>query len=930
MSPARAADPPEPYRAVDDPARSILEVGSAGHLVGRSSQIERLVGVLTRDVQAVVVEGDAGVGKTAILGELGRRAKAEGWTVAQWECVEAEQAFPYAALDRILRPLERYFHALADHQSRAVDTVLGRTAGDAPAVMALGTATLDLFVLASRDSPRLVIVDDAQWMDAASGDVLMFVARRLSDAPVSVVLGLRTGEPTDLDGGGIERLELPALDPSSAAELLDARHPDLAPSLRAEVLRWAVGNPLALIEMPASLAAGSLASARPELPLPRRLEQVYVQRLGRLPQDERFALLLLALDGVSGDEGGQGLAHRLDAARSAGLVDGNAPDGRASFRHPLVRSAVVRSASAEQIRSAHLRLAEVRAGDPLRRAHHLASATVGPDEAVAGAVQLGAEHATRRGGAAVAVGLLVRAAALSEDSNRRERRLADAAFVASQAGLLDEAATLVGRLDRLSGDLASPSTVLTDAYLRLHRDGAVVPAHHLVVDTLQRHGHDVGDQTLDRLVELLLGLSMNSTDPVLWAQTDQVVDSFAERLGTVNLLVRDVGGDLLGHADGARARVAEAFTMPGHGSREVALLAICARFVDSLGEYRSFVERMFAREIETGARADAMTLLHLTLLDQTDRGHWDDAAVTFARGVELSTSLGFEMYTHLYRAFYARILAQRGDVTSARELGLAVDAWARPRGLGVLLQHVDGAALAGALATGAYEAAWSFALGLASPGSFRPYSHESFRCVLDFVEAAMATGHTDEARRHALAATACGVPAVSPRMDMLCTAALAVTDPTAEADRLFATATGCSAAPSFPFDLARISLAHGRWLRRNGDLRGARTALSRAVELFESLGSPPWAERAAHELSLAGASVDETTDRVARLTPQERHIAELAASGLSNKQIGAQLYLSSRTVSTHLYRIFPKLGITSRASLRDALAGRRDDGSRTS
>jgi DNA-binding CsgD family transcriptional regulator len=167
-------------------------------------------------------------------------------------------------------------------------------------------------------------------------------------------------------------------------------------------------------------------------------------------------------------------------------------------------------------------------------------------------------------------------------------------------------------------------------------------------------------------------------------------------------------------------------------------------------------------------------------------------------------------------------------------------------------------------------------------------------------------------------------------MDMLCTAVLAITEPTADADRLFAIATSHRAAPSFPFDLARISLAHGRWLRRDGDLRGARTALSRAVGLFEGLGSTPWADRASRELSLTGGNAGDEADRPARLTAQELHIARLAASGLSNKQIGAQLYLSPRTVSTHLYRIFPKLGITSRASLRDALAGLPADGSRTS
>ena len=224
--------------------------------------------------------------------------------------------------------------------------------------MALGAAVLDLLVLASADSPRLLLVDDAHWIDSASGEVLMFVARRLSDAAVSVVLGLRTGEPTDLDSAGIERLELSPLDPASAAKLLDARHPHLSRALRAEVLRWAVGNPLALTELPASLAGGPGVATGSELPLPRRLERVYAQRLGRLPQEERDALLLFALDGIADEVGDHGSVHGLDAARAAGLIDVHRPDGRLSFRHPLVRSAVVSAASSGQVRAAHLHLAD--------------------------------------------------------------------------------------------------------------------------------------------------------------------------------------------------------------------------------------------------------------------------------------------------------------------------------------------------------------------------------------------------------------------------------------------------------------------------------------------------------------------------------------------------------------------------------------------
>lgn len=238
----------------------------------------------------------------------------------------------------------------------------------------------------------------------------------------------------------------------------------------------------------------------------------------------------------------------------------------------------------------------------------------------------------------------------------------------------------------------------------------------------------------------------------------------------------------------------------------------------------------------------------------------------------------------------------------------------------MLLQHVESGALVGSIAEGRYERAWTYANGLATADVFTPYSHQSYRTLLDFVETALATGRTDEARRHALAAVERGVAAVSPRMAMISTAALAITDTTDAAGALFEDATGSPAALEYPFDAARILLAHGMWLRRRRATADARTVLGQAVDLFESLGAPQWLQRAQHELDLAGAATAGEPAGVANLTAQERWIAELAATGLSNKQIAAQLYLSPRTVGTHLYRIFPKLGIASRASLRDALS----------
>jgi DNA-binding CsgD family transcriptional regulator len=266
----------------------------------------------------------------------------------------------------------------------------------------------------------------------------------------------------------------------------------------------------------------------------------------------------------------------------------------------------------------------------------------------------------------------------------------------------------------------------------------------------------------------------------------------------------------------------------------------------------------------------------------------------------------------------------QGQVDRAKELRAVVDSWARPRGIGFLTQIADAAGAAAALSEGDYEAAYLYAVSITPPGTFRPYAHQATRTLLDLVEAAVHTGRPEQARRHALAARDAGLPDLSPRLAVTTFGALAMT--AADEDEcieLYTKAETHPAAANFPYELARIQLAHGTRLRQTQGPKAARQLLNRAAESFERLGAAAWAQRAKTELHASGAATS-AVPSLGALTWQERRIADLAAGGLSNKEIGKKLHLSPRTVSSHLYRVFPKLAITSRAALRDALARTHD------
>ncbi|MFD7025235.1 ATP-binding protein [Promicromonospora sukumoe] len=891
------------------------------HLVGRDDELARLDDLLAGPGGALVLRGGPGVGKSTLLDRVVRGAAEREVRTVQAIGAEAETGLPYAGLHQVLYPLARALDGMDVEHARVLRSVLDGRHEDRPAgALQLAVAVLDLLTVSAGNGGLLVAADDAQWFDAPSADVLAIVARRLPGSPVHLVLAARDDAASAFDTAGLPELVVGPLGPGAAATLLDETHPTLDGALRQQVLDEAAGNALALVELPRGAGTGTGPAAGTTLALPRRLERLYAERLARVPAPEREELLRAALDGVTAGRAAAraGSRYTVDespaAAREA-LVRLDPASGAWTFAHPLVRSAVVSAATARERHAAHLYLARWHVHDVQRRALHLAAGTVDPDEDAAAVIEAAARVATAQGAAATAVGLLQRAAELSERAPERARRLADASFLAGQAGLLRQAEQLV---DRSTTD--SPASLITGAYVSLYQDGDVTTTSRLVLAALDK-ADATDDATLERMVNLLLAVGQFSLDPVLWQRTDAIVDRHAARLPETTRIYRDTWGDVARRGQGARGRLDTAFATLGRGEPwDVMRLGVAAFYVDALPEYRPFVRRMVEREEESGAAGNVMTLLQLVMLDQIDSGSWDEAETTGRRGLALTREHGYGLFGHQFRAFLAYVAAARGRDEEAQRYLAEVERWARPRRVGFLVEWVETVNAVLAAGQGDFESAWVYATGVSSPGELRPYSHQAPRMLWALVEAGLHTGRTADAARHAQSAADLRLADLSPRLAMLADAATAVaTDDESRARELYHQAVTCPAASEFPFDGARIQLAYGMWLRRVRSTTTAREMLTRALGTFTALGAEPWAERTRQELRAAG-TVTRQADASAGLTAQERQVAELAARGLSNKEIGAQLFLSPRTVGAHLYRIYPKLGITSRASLRDALS----------
>ncbi|GAA2608921.1 LuxR family transcriptional regulator [Actinomadura fulvescens] len=825
---------------------------------------------------------------------------------------------PYAGLHLLLRKHLGRIDALPEAQARALRGVLNLGAGDRHGDRFLvGLAVLTLFSDLAEERPLLCLIDDAHWLDDATVEVLLFVARRLEAEPIAMLLAVRDPDAPELITRGLPELWLRGLDEQAATELLADRPAELPAHVRSEVLVTAMGNPLALLELPTEST-----SSRPSTTY-TRLQRAFAERIAALPELTRLLLLIAASD----DQGDLSMilsaAERLGAsvadlepAERERLV--RTGEGRLEFRHPLVRTAVYEEATLSRRLTVHNALAEAyrAAGDQCHFAWHLASATTGPDEKAAAVLEETAELDRAGGGHASVAAMYERAAALSPDPAERGRRLSVAAAAAADAGMPERAMSLA---ERATADVTDPlgraDLVLLRAGLADEQD-RMKEAHRLLIDTAESViGLD--PRTAGYLFFQAGSAAANAGDRELLDRTA----TRAEELGAPNAaLVRALARAFTGLNAGGSGDTADGITALRElmgGLNECAGPRDAVRTVMwhlMIGDLDGGLDA--AVELERRYRSEgALGLLSLVLMPlarlQLILGHTRDALTTATEGMRVAADTG----QHRIRIYQATTLAQlaamRGDEQRCEEL----TAEALARGLPPSNVHAATALSLLDLALGRHEAAFNRLAGVVA-GTRRAGVTAA---LPDLIEAAVRLGRPERAREaarwHQGWAEQVGHPwarAITAR----CAALLAPDD---TAGDLFEEAVRLHLRGGPPFEHARTELLYGEWLRRSRRRNEARGHLRAALEIFERLGAEPWSERTRAELRAAGESLadgaDDRPDVLALLTPQELQVVRLAAAGLSNREIGAQLFLSPRTVGYHLYKAYPKLGVASRGEL---------------
>jgi DNA-binding CsgD family transcriptional regulator/nucleoside-triphosphatase THEP1 len=895
-------------------------VPTSGDLVGRRTELSRLIRALAEDTaRAVVVCGDPGVGKTSLIDHLDASARSSGWRVVRILGVESEDSYTLGGLNQLVFSLKESLAGLDKQNQTALKPVLGGDANSSVSVLPLAAAVLDLLSVAAQNQPLMLVADDVHWMDSVSAEVLSAVGRRLADPRVQIVAGRRALHESAFSQAGWAELPLGPLSDADSASLLDRTGGPLPAATKTAILTAAAGNPLALAELPRSAAEFDFGAGAP--PLTERLVEVFGGRAKRLDAASRADLLRAALDGSTA---GPAAADRSryairngEPAVAMGLLVVN-PLGQYVFRHPLVRAAVVHQASLHERRAAHRDLAGLYPDVLFRRATHLAGATTGPDQDVADLLGEAAQLSLRLGGIPAAIEWLREAAGLSNDPKRRTALLAEAVFVTTRAGRIDEARELLGNAEADATQFALAA--LADCYQAIHTDGEALSTHRRLLEAL-RSVDELDEQVVNRLVNLLLYITGYADDDRLHQLTNAAVAAVKLRVAPAVLLYHIGVDDIANTAKGIRSTLAGyAAFLSEVPARYVLMMSYPAYCTDAMAEFRAPLRTAFTQVSAHGASLDAIEGGRVVLLDLMASGQWEQAEEIGAQCLEMAAGLhGSELLRQTLMADLGVLAACRGDLETARRYATEVTAWSQPRGMNMMLRTAQRIAVRVAFAEGDYEAAYQSAIRISPPGEFpRKYIQVGDQ-MLDMIEALIHTGRLEDARAHVEEAVRLNLAEVSPRVAALILATTAMTAPDTEAEELYQSALDHPGIVEFPFERARIALAQGMSLRRMRRYNEARVVLGSAAEGFDRIGARPWAERARAELRASGATVKQSRGETIPLSAQERRIAGLAASGKTNKEIAVQLNLSPRTVEAHLSRAFRKLGITRRAALSQAL-----------
>ncbi|WP_285496642.1 LuxR family transcriptional regulator [Actinomadura sp. NBRC 104425] len=860
---------------------------------------------------ALLVRGEAGIGKSALLQYAERTAADTGdgapaMRVLRATGVEAEQDLPFAGLHQLLWPVHGRIDALPPAHARILQALLGLGAGVECRPgdrFGAGLALLTLLADLADRQPLLCLVDDLQWIDRGTSEALLFAARRLAAEGVAMLFATR--EET-FGGTGLPELRPRRLTRADAGRLLADR--GLPAALHDRVFLESAGNPLALIEF-AAAGRGLPDGGVTPLPVADRVLASFRAQIAALPERARLMLLIAAAEGRGHMPAQLGAAQRfgvdlsdLAAAEQARLVE--VTGGSITFRHPLVRAAAYQDAPSALRVQVHRALAEA-ADDPGCRARHRASAAVTPDKSVAADLETQAARAAELADFNTAASLYRQAARLTPDRPGRARRLRHAASAVLRAGNAEAALSLAAEAEQYAADPAERARLASVRAAVEFERGDPCSAARVLVE------HAAGAAPAEAQSMLRTAATYAWTTGELSG-----VRKVAERLRALGRPDKAVDGMALvaagDHAAGlpllteliAEVRAAEASPSAAdaaHADRRME--AVHAGLAVGDDEATLKLAAAHAAYCRAGGLLGSLPgVLRAQAQAQVAAGLHRDAESTVAEAVALARDIGLRHGTGLLREPLARIAAIEGDEQRVREL----------------------------LADAPPDAA-AYALGLLDLGlgrhadalrRFEDVAHRMAAADADRVEAAVRAGDPDRARqpleRFQRWAQAGGQPwalAVAARCRALLDDA---EEPFAEAVRLHAEHGGR------PFERARTQLLYGEWLRRSRRRSDARAPLRSALETFERLRAAPWAERARAELRATGdagaAAPAAAPDVLDRLTPQERQVVRLAADGASSREIAAQLFLSPRTVEYHLYKAYPKLGVSSRRELPRVLA----------
>ena len=893
-------------------------------LLGRDRETARLAALLAAARAghggALVLRGEAGIGKSALLSNA---ATADGFTVLRAQGIETESEIGFSGLHDLLAPILGGVQDLPPRQAAAIEAALGIGPTPATERLAIAAGALSLLAVASRTQPIVAIVDDAHQLDLASADTLAFVARRLADDPIAMIFAVRAGEPTSFSGEGLDELVVEPLDAASSSALVDRRAVPLSADAKERVLTLSRGNPLALLELPEvtdhdpGTPAASAAVSASSL-----LAKAFGSRIARLPEETRTGLAVAAASDGDDLESVLAACRRLGVsaqsfapAEAAGVfeIDGNI----FRFRHPLVRAAAYAGAPAPLRRDAHRALAAAFIDHPAeeRWAWHRALSAVGPDRDAAAALEASAARSINASSRARA---FEHAARLSTDEPSRMRRLLAAGLAAEDAGDLSLAESLADEARRLADE---PSLAAEIDHL-LGRIWTRTGNTERALDILTAGARAIGSRDPDRAA-LMLADAIEATihdvdraeviaaEAARWLRTG----SAAEQLVRLRL------GDVLGYrgqveqADAYWLRAADRADADDPGSLRLAAEALFSAGLDdrAVAAARSAVELARARSAHNPLTQSLETLAQA----EARRGRLLEGLAAAAEEVDLVVALGHareERYACRTAAWIESALGREADCRrhAARVIELeARMGWGATRNepLGVLELALGRPAAA----VDEFERVELKTARLGSdaiaPTSFVPA----------YVEALVQVGRSSDARTVTRAFAQVADRSNRPLVVALSTRCRGLAEGSPE---VLTSAIEMFHEIDNPYEEARTRLGLGQLLRTRGRRPEANAALMPALEGFTQLGADGWAERARSELAATGATIRRPAPPAhSELTPQERTVAQLVATGLTNREIAERLFVTTNTVETHLRHIFQKLDVRSRTQLAIAFRG---------